>query len=73
MLSQRMQHMIQKPNARIDGYRLALARLCCVPIICAICEAFVCICGEGPAVEVDGQLDFGFVGVAREGCGADSR
>lgn len=57
--------MIQKPDSGVDIYYLALARLAGMGLD-VVDQARVGLRREVAAIEVDGQLDFGFVGIARE-------
>ena len=64
MLRQRMDHMIQKTDPGVYIYSLRFRDLCGMafglPIrSCAFFELF-----ESPAIKIEGQLDFSFVGVA---------
>ena len=57
--------MIQKPDSGVDIYYLALARLAGMGLD-VVDQARVGLRREVAAIEVDGQLDFGFVGIARK-------
>lgn len=62
VLGQGVEHVVQEADARVDGNRLRLARLRGVAGL-ALEQAGVGVRGEGPAVEVEGHLDLGLVGV----------
>lgn len=72
MLRHGMNHMVQKPNARINLYSLTFASLCrmrlCLPITLQLVpelaglKRFKC-----PAIDVERELDLGLVGVAING------
>ena len=65
MLRQRMQRMIQEANARVDVDDLALASLAGMGLD-VVEKAGVGLRRKVAAIEVDGQLDLGFVGIARK-------
>lgn len=73
MLGQRMQHMIKEPNTSVQVDRLRLGRLCGMALGAIDLESRVGLGGECAAIKVDGHLDLGLVGVARNrrpaGCG----
>lgn len=65
VLCERVEHVVQESNPRVDSYRLLLGGLSGM--------AFGCRRGgkkglEGAAVERDGNLYFGLVGVAVDNC-----
>lgn len=70
MLSQRMQHVVQKSNTGVYADRLALRGLARMALQ-GRNEALVNALREGTPIDVDGQLDLRLVGVAREDRGAN--
>jgi hypothetical protein len=60
-----MQHVVKEANACVDADGLRLACLRGVAVFAE--EAAVCFWRESPAIEVEGELDLGLVGVARKG------
>ena len=66
MLGQRMQHVVEEANPRVDANVLRLARLRRVPGA-ALEQPLVGVGREGAAVEVERQLDLGLVCVAGDG------
>lgn len=70
VLGQRMEHVVQEANAGVDGNHLRLAGLRGV-CVGGLEQARVSILRELAAVEAEGDLDRGFVGVAGQGRSAD--
>lgn len=66
VLGQRVEHVVEEANARVEGNALRLAALRGVRIV-GFEQAGVCVGRKCAAVNVEGELDLGLVGVAREG------
>lgn len=66
VLRERVKHVVEEADARVDADRLRLARLGGV-VVAGLEEARVRVRGEVAAVEVQRHLDLGLVGVARDG------
>ena len=66
MLGQRVEHVVEEANARVEGDALRLAALRGVRVV-GLEQAGICVGRECAAVNVEGELDLGLVGVAREG------
>lgn len=67
MLGQSVEHVVEEANACADADSLRFARLGSVVARVAHLQAGVGVWGECAAIEVEGDLDFGLVGVARKG------
>lgn len=65
VLGQRVQHVVEEADARVDGNRLRLAALRGVGVLVGE-QAGVGVGRECAAVNVEGHLDLGLVGVAGE-------
>jgi hypothetical protein len=71
MLSQRMQHMIQKPNPRIDSNSLTLRSLTRMSIR-PIQQPLIRILRKRTPIQINRQHDFRLIRIARERRGAYS-
>jgi hypothetical protein len=67
VLGQGVQHVVEEANARVDADCLRLARLGGMAVGAAYLQALIRVWRECAAVEVEGDLDLGLVGVARKG------
>lgn len=67
VLGQGVQHVVEEADSRVDADCLRLARLGGVAVLARHLQARVGVGGECAAVEVEGDLDLGLVGVARKG------
>jgi hypothetical protein len=70
MLCQRMDHMVQKPNAGVYINCLAFRDLCCMALRIAIGVGFAVERWDGTAIEGERKGNFRFVGIPLEGRGA---
>lgn len=66
MLCKRVQHVVQEANAGVDTDGLGFRGLRGVALECRG-QAWIDVGGEVAAIKVDGDLDLGLVGVARDG------
>lgn len=65
MLSESVKHVVQETNASVDIDNLTFASLAGMGLD-VVEQTGVSLGGEVAAIEVDGKLDLGFVGIARK-------
>lgn len=67
MLGQGVQHVVEEADARVDADNLRLARLRGMAFLLGRCQPRVGVGWEVPAIEVQGNLNLGLVGVTSHG------